>query len=229
MRSICFDGIPGRNIAAARHLTQLLAKMLGRCVMTVQERCVFAQHDAASCGAIALLHAGFVLTGQIQELGPRVLALCAASRFADTGPAFEVEFGNLSANEFAQLSGILQEPGVPQDQCEARVQAGAKKLGSTVLKQALSAKSPWQAMKAAGSQPGSTFKWVKPEELTAQIEARAAAKYGAATKPKQKKATKSKSHKPATTLQVDAQHLQIAPGSFISGSRDPLSHGFPGT
>ena len=158
--STCFDGRPGTNSGAAHHLTCLLAKMLGRCVMQVQERCIFEQQDADSCGAI---------------LGHHVLALCEASRVVELGPAAEEGFGGLSAEEMAQLGSILREHGVPQDQCEARVQARAKKLGTPALKQALNAKHPWQAMKAAGSQRGCMFKWVKPEELTAQIEARAAA------------------------------------------------------
>ncbi|CAE7859765.1 unnamed protein product, partial [Symbiodinium necroappetens] len=216
-----FDGVPGRNLVQAKQLSTLLCELAGRSLATVTECCTWPQRTLNDCGAILLAHAAGKISGtndpaQLQE----------AQAFIATFPPLPhclLGRGGLSSEQEQALQKLLVSKGVPSANVAARLQQAVSKLGPGPIAEALHSRNPWQALKSAGSRPGTLFKWVQPDELEMHIEQRAQERFG--TEVPRAKAKKQKQVKrtfPAP-LHVDPLQLQLAPGSFTSQSGTPLA------
>ena len=109
-----------------------------------------------------------------------------------------------------KLRDILAGHGVPDERTEERALAGLKKLGHNQILQALDSNNPWSALKSAGSQPGSQFLCVKPDELDKHIRARAQSKFGI-TRSEKKPGGNRPKKSPVVT---DPTQLQLIPDMF---------------
>ncbi|CAE7678191.1 hgiCIIM [Symbiodinium sp. CCMP2456] len=171
-----FDGVPGRNLVQAKQLSTLLCELAGRTLETVTECCTWPQRTQNDCGAILLAHAAGKLSGtndpaQLQE----------AQAFIATFPPLPhclLGRGGLSSEQEQALQKLLVSKGVPSANVAARLQQAVSKLGPGPIAEALHSRNPWQALKSAGSRPGTLFKWVQPDELEMHIEQRAQERFG---------------------------------------------------
>ena len=216
-----YDGIPGRSEASARQLLHQLGLVFGAQVAAFCSATHWVQTDCHSCGLLVLAHAAAFLLG-----GPSEVILADAASFLAFLPCHSsnmVGHGGLSEAQTRQVSQLLLERGVPENQVAERVQAAVAKIGAGPIAQALTAFNVWQALKAAGSSSAAAFRWVKVEELKAHAEVKASQKFGAAVaKPKTKKSSKA-AKGAKLQLQVDPQALQLAPRSFITEGGEPLA------
>ena len=216
-----FDGIPGRSQQAARLLLSKLACLFGSPVAGFESTAFWVQTNHHSCGVLLLAHFAAFLLG-----GPSEAILADAAGFLACFPRHAGVYygqGGLSDAQQQALRKILVERGVPETQVADRVQAAVTKIGAGPIAQAFAAANPWQALKAAGSSPNTAFRWIKPEELKAHAEAKAAQKFGAAVaQPKSKKSQRpTKGGRPQ--LQVDPQALLLSPRSFTTEGGEPLA------
>ena len=215
-----FDGIPGRNIASARHLAQILCCLANRKLEVVTETSIWLQKDTHSCGAIALAHAAFRVLGMAGSD-----ALVPAQRFIADFPPLPfslVGHGSLSSEQEQSLLKLLISKGVPQAIASSRLQLAIAKIGAGPLAEALTSKNPWQMLKAAGSKPGVSFKWVQPDELQAHVEKRAQERFGTDIPRAREKKQRTGKRVQQAPLHIDPQMLQLAPGSFVSKTGSPL-------
>ena len=220
MQGEVFDGIPQRNLPQAPRLARLLCALAGKELTALPEATIWLQRDAHSCGAFALAHATHRLTG---SSCPSLLV--EASNFLANFPPVPATLfgqGGLTSDQEQALLKLLVSKGVPQAASSQRLQQAISKIGPGPLAEALNSRNPWQALKAAGSKPGVSFKWVLPAELEAHIEQRAQDKFGTEVpKAKTKKLKQPRKTFPAP-MHVDPLQLQLAPGSFTTQSGTPL-------
>ena len=218
-----WDGIAGRSTAAATHLAGLFCAARRLQLASFRESSVWQQQSDSTCGTILLAHAACAFSGT--NAAPQDFLQDAAA-FVGAFPSHTASLygkGGLNEQQTAKLSQILAEHGVPQAAVADRIQAAIQKIGASQVAQALQAKNTWQALKAAGSKPGISFKWVSAEELSAHIEQRAQTKFGTTvSKPKQKKKVHDRSRVNDLHLQVDARQLQMVAGSFLAAGGGPL-------
>ena len=215
---LCLDGIPGRNTAAARHLTAVIAGLSGFSGYEFAEECYLEQTGALECGLVALQHAALLIAS---EPGHAPGLLYSALTHAEPGPARVFGSGGLSQAQQDHLTGLLVERGAASDLVEGRVQEAIRKIGAPAIAKALAADNPWAQLKAIASKPPVHFKWIMADELAAHIEKRAADRFGAVANPKGKK-VKGTASKTGPGLQVDPQKLQLAPNSFVSADGKTL-------
>ena len=216
-----FDGIPGRSQPVAEDLLQRLARTFNVAVHSFCSTAYWVQTDCYSCGTIALAHAAAFLFG-----GPSEAILADAASFLACMPQHIgtlYGLGGLSEVQTQKLQEMLLDRGVPKSQIVERVQVAIAKIGAGPIAQALGSSNPWQALKAAGSAPAASFRWIKPEELKAHAEHKATEKFGAAvSNPKSKKSHKQ-TRGQKQPLQVDPLALQLAPKSFTTEGGEPLA------
>ncbi|CAE7325636.1 unnamed protein product [Symbiodinium sp. CCMP2456] len=215
-----WDGIPGRNLRAARLLAQAFCQLEGTALLSLIEKHHWLQQDATSCGAYVLAHAA--------ALGLRdapATLLDWACDFLRTFPPHLASlqgFGGLTAEQDRELQAILVSKGVPAEVVGARIQAAAAKLGPGPLASALLQRNPWQALKACASKPANMFRWIQADELQSHIEKQAQSKFG--TEVPRAKAKKAKVAKRPlqAPLHIDPAQLRLSPGTFVSTSGAPL-------
>ncbi|CAE7833753.1 unnamed protein product [Symbiodinium sp. CCMP2592] len=171
-----YDGIPGRNTASARQLTDALSLLGNLKLESFVEAHHWTQKETHSCGVLLLAHAAAHITGRAESS-----QLDRARAFVSSFPPHSSELqgcGGLSADQEAAIGQVLISKGVPQEQVAERIQGAVKKVGPGPLAQALQQKNVWQALKAVASRPSTQYKWVQPEELRQHIEAKAHSKHG---------------------------------------------------
>ena len=219
-KATVLDGIPGRNIESAKLLAGALSFLSGRSLSHVREITMWHQRDAASCGAALLAHALLLVAkGACDDPWSTAQAYLAA---LPPLPSNLIGWGGLSREQEQELAQLLVSKGVPADAASSRLQSAITKIGPGPLAAALQQKNVWQALKAAGSRPGSLFKWVQPEELQQHIERKAQTRFG--TEVPRPRTKKHKPSKPAISapLHIDPLQLQLSPGSFVSKAGAPL-------
>ena len=222
LQVIGWDGIPGRNAAISQALASFVCSLCGVALESFSERSPLLQTDDASCGAVLLAHAGLVLYSEEALLANLFADAKAFMQNMPPHTALLWGTGGLSEGQTSELRKILCERGVPENAVEDRLKASVEKIGPGPISKALQAANVWQALKAAGSAPGSLFRWIRPEELKLHAQAKAHMQFGAAVS--NAKARKQKSAKgPKPVLHVDPTALLIAPDSFTTkdGARLP--------
>ena len=214
-----WDGIPGRAQIQGRRLADCVGHLYPASSVHFQERSLWLQDGDSNCGAIVLAHASALLSGD-----PSPAQLCKAQAFVSAFPLLRFGLlgqGGLSEAHQAKLTSILVEHGVPEAAVEDRIRAAVQKLGPGPLAQALGGHNVWQLLKSAAGKPGSGFRWILPEELQAHIAARAQSKFGLSVpKARQKKMKAAKT--PLDSSRIDPALLQLASGSFVTASGQPL-------
>ena len=201
----------------AAEVAKVVCKVWRKSLISFECRQWFSQEDGISCGAVAVAHAALVVGGQqatsLQAL--RRLQSC----LMPSGPStcLHAGRGGLTAKEAQTLSELLVSKGVPSDKAAERSQDLVKKIGQTTVVQALNAKQPWQALKAAASRPGTAFRIISPTELEAKIREKAVEEHGAAVpNGGRKKRRQVALSKAAAPLIIDPQSLLLTDGSFCT-------------
>ena len=220
LHAVVYDGIPGRNIDAAKRLADMLGMLLGKQISIIRECTCVQQHEDHACGVIALQHAGFALRGTLEGVDRWI---AEALGQALPIPPREVAYGGLSDEQSQQLHALLQEHGVPVDRVADRVSQAVAKLGAGPVAAALKATNSWQALKAAGSRPASQFRWVHADELANHIEHKASDKFGTSVRKAKNRRQPGSRKATVTPLQVDPARLLIAPGTFTDNDQHALS------
>ena len=197
LQAECWESIPGRNVAVAHALAELLCAFCRAQLVSFSESCHQVQVEAASCGAYLLAHAGQVLFGEGACFDGLLADSRAFLRHIPPHTACRWGTGGLSDAQVSELQKILCDRGVPDTVVGERVRAAVDKIGAGSIAKALQASNVWQALKSAGSAPASLFRWVLPEELKAHAQAKASKSFGTAVpNAKARKQKPSKGPKP---------------------------------
>ena len=223
VQPLLFDGIAGRSAHAAEKIAWRIAQLWNRFALPLQKFCWIPQESAYSCGAIALLHASQYLLGSPAPLWHLLPGLnAAATQYG--GLARVRAAGGLSKEQEQEFRKILLDRGVKPTLVDERIAAAVARIGAAPLAKALAHRNPWPALKAAASQPASSFKFVTADELEAQIESRATSqRFGSAVPQGKTKKQGKTSRKQPTALHVDPSHLQLLQGSFVAAGGGPLA------
>ena len=216
------DGLPERNREAAKALADALLAACGlpRAPLVVSPTPL--QQEPDECGPVLIASAAGILLGEHIPFPDRMQDALAFCRLMPTHCALLYGCGGLSEAQSSELRAMLTARGVPESALDERIQGAVQKIGVGPIQKALQASNVWQSLKAAGSSPGSLYRWVRPEELKAFVQTKADQKFGTAIgNAKARKQKPSKSIKPV--LNVDPLALQIAPGSFVTTQNTPLA------
>lgn len=138
-------------------------------------------------------------------------------------PCITPVLAGLGVSLASRLAELLVQHGVPSHDSGARANAALKVLGEAGLAKALDSDNPWRELKWLGNQLRPPFMFIKPSELQAQIERRAAEKPIGHKKHKQAKTPKGKGKGSAEKPQsVDPTTLRLEHGLFQSEAGQPL-------
>ena len=183
---------------------------------------IFDQRFPFTCGTVALLHLGEVCNiwthGVPDELEWHYKMLKIYGNYGVLCGAGRVQ-GSSDQDVVWKLRDILAGHGVPEDRTEERALAGIKKLGQAQVESALESRNPWHALKMAGSQPGTHFLWVKPDELEKQIRARAQSKFGITRSEKKMGSVRAKKD----SVVIDPAQLRLVPDIFVDENGHPIT------
>ena len=183
---------------------------------------IFDQRFPFTCGTVALLHLGEMCNiwtqGTPDELAWHYQMLKTYGNYGVLCGAGRVPSSS-DQDVVWKLRDILSGHGVPEDRTEERALAGIKKLGQTQIENALSSRNPWHALKVAGSQPGTHFLWVKPDELERQIRARAQSKFGISRSERKMGNARVKKD----SVVIDPAQLKLVPDIFVDEHGDPVT------
>ena len=109
----------------------------------------------------------------------------------------------------SQLTTILAQQGVPDDQLDPRARAAVRAIGAQDVLKAFDAKNPWRQLKVLGNQV--KFQFILPSELEQKV----ATKAGSTMMPKAKGGKRPrKSFDPPAAIELDPSKLLISPGTF---------------
>ena len=217
LTAVCYDGLPGRSLPAARRLAKAIAGVNHVRVGEVLECNVFQQLVEGYCGPVALLHAGLVLSGSLSALA----GLLERLRPVPVSPVRSIGGGGLSTEQETAFHALLLDKGVPAELVDGRAKAALSKLGVTAVCTALASRNPWAQLKNVASRPATSFKFVLPDELSRHIESKAVAGFGV-SKAKAKKQKHSAPKVPTAPLHVDPTKLELAAGTFVAQDGTPL-------
>ena len=122
-------------------------------------------------------------------------------------------------NEQDPLTRMLMDKGVPSQAVADRAQMVRHQLGHQQVQQALQAKNPWAALKAAASKPGKMFRLITEEELQQHVHHRAQTKHGAKIQNAKTKKNAAQRSGPVQLdpddFKLDAQHFQDDDGNQV--------------
>ena len=118
-----------------------------------------------------------------------------------------------------RLHLLLEQHGVPKDQCEQRAFVIQQALGTQALQKAMIGTSPWRSIKALANQLRPPLQLILPDELQASIQAKAGQKGDGKRRKKQE--TKNNSA-PAKPPPLDPVKLRFDDGAFVSDTGSPL-------
>ena len=137
----------------------------------------------------------------------------AQARGLSEGLALHRGAGALSPEAKTALAELLISKGVPADRVGERVAEATRKVGVSKIK----ASKPWAVLKSLASNLVHPFRWIRAEELEAQIRVRADNKFGtAAVEAKGHKPKPGKGAKPKGVPQLDPKHLVLIEGAFVT-------------
>lgn len=194
-------------------LLRLFQLAVGAEQMTFGRANLLLQQADTSCGALALVHLGYLLELVTEITYLQMKEWYAALRWRSMEP-FRAD--GTEVEDLKQwLLDFLPEKGVPADRVAHRVQEAVKCLPIDQLQKAKSSGNPWKILKGLTDRRGRVFRWVQPNELQTFIDAQANAKFGLSA---QKKPTADKqAPKETTPLQsvLDAHSLQLKEGFFV--------------
>eukprot|EP00438_Fugacium_kawagutii_P029675 Skav211479 [mRNA] locus=scaffold2188:30360:32612:- [translate_table: standard] len=141
-----YDGCDNM-LEAGRFLIDTVVMHLDLRIFLRRRFTLLSQTDGSHCGVIALINLGWFLGLWTSYSEPEALtwyARLCAPRFLGRG---QVEYTQVHT----QLVEELPKHGVPNKDAASRAAHAIKKLGLGAIAKALSAKHPWQALKALGN------------------------------------------------------------------------------
>ncbi|CAL1157077.1 unnamed protein product, partial [Cladocopium goreaui] len=170
------------------------------------------------CGAMVLSFIRHVLWGHPLVLDQAALSAFAAQvrfEFSDglPEPCQRPRLAGLGVNVQTRLAQLLVQHGVADVDSLARATLVLKALGEEGVTRALDAGNPWKELKWLGNQLRPPYMLIKPSELQAQVEKRAADKPVGNKRHKQPKG-KGKGDRPGNS--VDPTLLRLEHGIFQS-------------
>ena len=192
-----------------------ICALFGHCSLPLERRCDPSLGQRC-CGAVAICH---LLTSQLEQIGNAALVSWVQDRAhkLSQGPALHIGAGALQAEVKKQLVELLVEKGVPEDKVQDRIADAIKKVGQGRIEEGLKAAKPWTVLKSFASGLPQPFRWLRPEELEAQIRQRADNKFGtAAGEARAKKQDRGKAGKPKLMPELDPKHLVLIEGTFVT-------------
>lgn len=208
-----WDGQEHRNDPKVLQFASYLGNLLAVTPSCVTRRQIFSQLCCHTCGTLALLHLGHCLGLWTNSDPPdelrwhaHLLQWLPAGLLVADGKGASPDERDL----IWPLRDLLKNHGVPDDRTEERARAALDRLGANRIHDALHSKSPWQALKALGSQPRHQFLFVKPDELEKQIRLRAQSRFKVSPSDKKHKNARHK----VEASDIDPAHLQLIPGTF---------------
>ena len=212
-----WDPCPERTVAAAEVLLQAACCIVGQTVSSLQTCKVDDALGERCCGAVALCH--LMLAAGVLCVGSRGLVDWAQDSAAklDWGPALHYGAGGLSAADMQQLTELLLSKGVPEPKVKERITEALAKVGQRKLEEGLHARNPWAVLKAVATGTAQPFRWLKADELEAQIRAKADNRFGTAANEARGQKTKAKKGAPKqVTPQLDPKNLVLIEGTFVT-------------
>ena len=176
------------------------------------------------CGAMVLSFIRHVLCGHPLVPDQAALSAFAAQvrfEFSDglPEPCQRPRLAGLGVNVQTRLAQLLVQHGVADVDSLARATLVLKALGEEGVTRALDAGNPWKELKWLGNQLRPPYMLIKPSELQAQVEKRAADKPVGNKRHKQPKG-KGKGDRPGNS--VDPTLLRLEHGIFQSDEGQPL-------
>ena len=211
-----WDPFPDRTSEMAKCLLDALGHILEVAEMPLQARHVSALGDSC-CGAVALCHLMLAM-GMIHIGSKDLVNWIQVSAFGlSEGPVLHIGAGGLSADNKTALSELLVAKGVPEDKVNERVADAMSKVGLRKIEEGLRAQRPWAALKAVATGAAKPFRWLKADELEAQIRKKADNKFGTAAGEARtmKRAMKQTAPKQAAP-QLDPRQLVLIEGTFVT-------------
>ena len=218
-----WDPHPLQSSRAATALLAVLCSLCGCEPLLLRHACVESLGERC-CGAIALchlLHVTGLVTGGSTQLVSWVQAQAST---LSLGPALHWGSGVLSADAKRALTELLLAKGVPEDKVGERIAEAVGRIGAAKIEEGLHASKPWAVLKSVATGLSHPFRWIKAEELEAQIRRRADNKFGtAAAEAKDHKSKKGPGSKPKSIPQLDPRNLVLVEGAFVAedGTRIP--------
>ncbi|CAL1152650.1 unnamed protein product [Cladocopium goreaui] len=216
-----FDGLSTEGsqvqLQCAKHVATRLSHCLGLRMGGLTSSSGQQQSHAHTCGTIALhnmavsLRLGSVLPLLAEhELHQWFFQLCSAQ------PSV---IAKGKTNEQDPLTRMLMDKGVPSQAVADRAKMVRHQLGHQQVQQALQAKNPWAALKAAASKPGKMFRLITEEELQQHVHHRAQTKHGAKIQNAKTKKNAAQRSGPVQLdpddFKLDAQHFQDDDGNQV--------------
>ena len=204
-----------REAMMTRILEQFLAPFLlalGLEKLTISKDNLLLQKPDKICGALALVHAAYLLglmaTANYEEVSDWYLSL----RWRD-GQPFRAQ--GSEADEVSNwLLGFLPDKGVPPQRLQGRVKEAMQSLPLQELMKAKQSNNPWRILKGILDKKGKIFRWVQQDELQAHIDEKAQSGYGVAglKKPSQ---SRQKDEPESHTPTVDPSTVYLKAGCFV--------------
>eukprot|EP00438_Fugacium_kawagutii_P025315 Skav217868 [mRNA] locus=scaffold2487:71341:75261:+ [translate_table: standard] len=189
-----FDGLRADQSKTAMQQTaeKISSALQGQC-LDLHIGLSIPQEDSYTCGTIALLNLGHLLS--LEYMNPDLSVQAVHSELIQLQQEHTLHTSHIFAGGMNswqdQLRELLKSKGVPPLALEDRCQLVTTKLGAHTLQNLMKKKNPWAELKAAASKPGTMFRLVTPQELKDYIDFRAQTKHGAQVRnPKQKKLAK---------------------------------------
>eukprot|EP00438_Fugacium_kawagutii_P015809 Skav206885 [mRNA] locus=scaffold3287:68732:72739:+ [translate_table: standard] len=186
-------------------LAVMFSDILGRSFRGFEVSRIYVQRCAHTCGTLALAHLAYLTNGggytDDEEEYTHNILLNLQHELPDIEG-----FGSDSTLD--DLTQLLHDKGVPRENAQDRAKQVLAKLGPQHVRQCLSERNPWAALKAAASKPGTMFRLVTTDELNRYVASRAKGQHGADIRNhKQKKKTPNKFD--STVVQVDPSRLVL--------------------
>lgn len=186
-------------------------------VLTVGSK--YSQRGDVTCGTALLQHLGWLLhLWQPEDAPAEDLWHEALSIMLPHGTLCGFGPSDAAADSTVlwPLRDLLHQHGVPEDRTEERALAALTKIGEPRIREALSGKNPWAALKALGSAPRVNFLFVKSDELQRQIQLRAQSRFKASASNRKTQKTK------AQPAQLDPRHLALLDDTFVDEDGDEV-------
>ena len=176
------------------------------------------------CGALVLSFVRHVLWGRPLVSDQMALTAYAAQvrfEFSDglPDPCQRPRLAGLGVNSQTRLAQLLVQHGVSESDSLARAALVLKALGEEGVVRALDAGNPWKELKWLANQIRPPYMLIKPSELQAQVEKRAADKPVGNKRHKHPKG-KGKGDRP--DISVDPSLLRLEHGIFQGDDGQPL-------
>ena len=219
-----FDGLQSAGIEHLGKIGQALKQAWRAEHIQIHTTWKVPQTRSDSCGTIALAHCALLLGLISYEQATHFETMHSGFAILSSLMLRPGPFGRGPEDQAVtqQLTSLLPEKGVPQEELPARIKAALKLFGASAIGQALEAKNPWTALKQLGNSKPKPFFWVTHSELQQHIKDKAQQQHGVALDQKKNKKNKDAKPRIPAVQQLDPGSLKLPPGVLITCTGEPL-------